>query len=286
MLRIIYTSSSVITKLFRPFIIFILLSLDSIGDFIWRPNSDNLVSVSRDERLVHTNISSAIKTDKFVSLFSLNTTSKGHVYTAMPNIDNEYIHSLYSERHIPVTYTNLQKFYSEEMMSTFLKWNETIKGKSIVGVYSNSLSDNSVELFHQFARRWTFGNGEKSSEALAHICDRNSFIAEQLKRPDLKATWQVLKMIYTGYDNLLSYRVRSSRTTPSVNKHNYISDSLSGHRHHNHYHHHNHPPVGGKINNIDILQQENEFNEELNGRKRVKSQEQITSANSQMGKNH
>jgi len=37
-----------------------------------------------------------------------------------------------------------------------------------------------------------------------------------------------------------------------------------------------------KINNIDTQQQENEFHEELNGRKRGKSQEQIIQANTQM----
>ena len=35
--------------------------LDDIEDFLWRPNSDNIISVGRDERLVHAHISSAIK---------------------------------------------------------------------------------------------------------------------------------------------------------------------------------------------------------------------------------
>jgi hypothetical protein len=201
----------------------------------------------------------------------------------MPNIDNDYVRALYSKQHIPISYTNLKGFYSEQMMSTFLKWNETIRGKSIIGIYSNSSIDNSVELFHQFARRWTFGNGEKTSEALIQICDRNSFISEQFKRPDLKATWQVIKMIYTDYDGLHPYRIRSSKNTPSVAKNNQISDSLSGHRYHHHHHYH-HQQTGGKSNNNDIQQQDNEFNEELNGRKRIKSQEQILPANSQMGK--
>jgi hypothetical protein len=196
----------------------------------------------------------------------------------MPNINNDYIRALYSEKHIPTSYTNLKEFYSEQMMSTFLKWNETIRGKSIIGIYSNSSVDNSVELFHQFARRWTFGNGEKTSEALVQICDRNSFVSEQFKRPDLKATWQVIKMIYTDYDGSQPYRIRSSRNTPSTAKNNQISNSLSGQR----YPHHQ--QIRGKSNNNDIQQQDNEFNEELNGRKRIKSQEQILPANSQMGK--
>jgi hypothetical protein len=204
----------------------------------------------------------------------------------MPNIDNDYIHALYSEKHIPISYTNLKKFYSEQMMSTFVKWNETIRGKSIIGIYSNSSIDNSVELFHQFARKWTFGNGEKSSNSLIELCDRNSFIAEQYKRPDLKATWQVIKMIYADYDGLQTYRIRSSRNTPSTSKNNQISDSLSGHRHHHHHHHHHfHQQTGGKSNNTDTQQQEIEYNNELNGRKRVKSQEQIIPPNSQMGTN-
>jgi len=232
-------------------------------------------------------MSSAIKTDQFASLFSLNVTSKGPVYAAMPNIDNEYIRSLYSEKHIPVSFTSLKKFYSEEIMSTFLKWNEMIRGKSIVGIYSNSSVDNSVELFHQFARRWTFGNGDKSLEALVHICDINSFVAEQLKRPDLKATWQVIKMIYANYDGLQNYRVHSSRNTPSATKNRHINDSISGHRHHHHHNHHYHhyQQAGGKGTSNEMQQHENEFNEELNGRKRVRSQEQIIQPNSQMGKN-
>ncbi|CAF0800167.1 unnamed protein product [Rotaria sordida] len=251
---------------------------NSIGDFTWRPNSDNLVSVGRDERLVHTHISSAIRTDQSVSLFSLNVTSKGHVYAAMPNINNEYIQSLYSERHIPITFMGLKRFFSEEIMSKFLKYNETIHGKSIVGIYSNSSVDNSVELFHQFARRWIFGNGDRSSEALAHICDVNSIVAEQLQRQDLKATWQVIKMIYADYNGIQSYRISSRRNTQSTTKNYHMSDPLNSHRHH----HHHYQQTGGKPKNPDVQQQENETNEELNGRKTAKSQEQIISSNSQM----
>jgi hypothetical protein len=209
----------------------------------------------------------------------------------MPNIDNDYIRALYSERHVPKSYTNLKQFYSESIMSTFMKWNETISGKSIIGIYHDPSLDNSVELFHQFARRWTFGNGEKSSEALVQICDMNSSIAEQLKRPDLKATWQVIKMIYADYNGLQTIRMRSSRTTPSATKNHPMSDSLSGHRYHHHHHHHHHhhyQQTGGKNNNLDIpqQQQENELNEELNGRKRVKSQEPIIPTNTQIGKHN
>lgn len=202
----------------------------------------------------------------------------------MPNIDNEYVNSLYSEKHIPTSFTSLKKFYSEEIMSTFLKWNETIRGKSIVGIYSNSSVDNSVESFHQFARRWTFGKGDKSSEALVQICDINSFVAEQLKRPDLKATWQVIKMIYANYDGLQSYRAHSSRNTPSATKNRHMNDSLSSHRHHHHHYHHHYQQTGGKSNSTEMQQQENEFNEELNGRNRVKSTEQSIPPNSQIGK--
>ena len=206
----------------------------------------------------------------------------------MPNIDDDYIRALYAERHIPTSYTNLKEFYSESIMSTFLKWNETIRGKSIIGVYHDPSLDDSVELFHQFARQWTFGNGEKSSEALVQICDINSSVAEQLKRPDLKATWQVIKMIYADYNGLQTMRMRSSRNTPSATKNHPMSDSYSGHRHHHHPHHHHHhhhyQQAGGKANNLDIQQQqENDLNEELDRRKRVKSQEQIIPTNTQMG---
>ncbi|CAF4517395.1 unnamed protein product [Rotaria sp. Silwood1] len=252
---------------------------NSIGDFSWRPNSDNLVSVGRDERLVHAHISSAIKTDQCIPLFSLNVTSKGHVCAAMPNINNEYIQALYSERQVPTSFTGLKKFFSEEIMSKFLKYNETIHGKSTVCMYSNSSKDDSVELFHQFARRWTFGNGDKSSEALAHICDVNSFVAEQLQRSDLKATWQVIKMIYADYDGLQTYRTNSSRNTQSVTKNYHISDSLNSHKHH---HHHHYQQIGGKSKNPDVGQQENEFSGGLNERKTAKSQEQIISPNPQM----
>ncbi|CAF3479614.1 unnamed protein product, partial [Rotaria sp. Silwood2] len=54
----------------------------------------------------------------------------------------------------------------------------------------------------EFGRRWTLGNGDKSSEALTDTCDINSYVAEQLQRLDLKATWQVIKMIYADYDGL------------------------------------------------------------------------------------
>ena len=265
------------------------LSLDSISDFSWRPNSDNLVSVGRDERVYHANISSAIKTDQFVSLFSLNVTSKGHTYAVMPNIDNDYICALYAERHVPLSYTNLKEVYSESIMSTFLKWNEPIRGKSIIGVYHNPAVDNSVELFHQFARRWTFGNGEKSSEALIDICDTNSHVAERLKRPDLTATWQVIKMIYANYNGVQTMRMRSSRNTPSATRNHLISESLSGqrhHHHHHHHHHHNHIQQNGIRNTLldHTLQQENDFHADSNERKHVKSQEQIIPSNTQMGK--
>ncbi|CAF3649066.1 unnamed protein product [Adineta steineri] len=257
---------------------------NTIGDFSWRPNSDNLLSISRDENLVHAHISSAIKTDQFAPLFSLNATSKGHVYSAMPNIDNDYIRALYSEHHIPTSFTGLKKCYSEEIMSTFLKWNKTIPGKSIVGIYANSSIDNSVESFHKFARGWTFGNGDKSSQSLIEICDMNSIVAEQLQRPDLRATWEVIKMIYADCDGLQAYRMHSSRNTPSTTKNRHISDSLSGHRHHHHHHHHHNylQHIASMANSTEMQQQDNESNEELNGRKRVKSQDQIIPPNSQM----
>ena len=256
--------------------------LDDIGDFLWRPNSDNLVSVGSDKRLYHVHISSAVKTEKLISLFSLNFTSTGHVHVVMPNINNEYVCALYSERHISVSPISLKKCYSEHTMSKFLNWNQTIAGESIVGIYSSLMSDNSVLSFHKFAQQWTFGDGDRSSETLTSICDINSFIAEQSDRPDLKATWQVIKMIYGNYDGLHHSRVHSSRNTPSATQNHHVSDSLSGHRQHKH-HHYQQTAGKSKLNGIQ-QQQESEFNEELNGRKTIKSTEQIIPPNSQMGK--
>lgn len=242
--------------------------------------------MGRDERVYQAHISSAMKTDQFVSLFALNVTSKGHTYSVMPNVDNDYICALYAEQHVPLSYTNLKEVYSESLMSTFLKWNEPIRGKSIIGVYRNPTGDRSVELFHQFARRWTFGNGDKSSAALINICDINGYVAERLNRPDLKATWQVIKMIYADYNGTQTMRMRSSRNTPSASKFQHISDSLSGHRHHHHHHHHNHlqQNIGRTGNHFDLaLQQENDHHEDSTGRKNGKSQEQILPSSTQMG---
>ena len=258
----------------------LFLFADSVGDFLWRPNSDNLISVGRSENLVHAPLSSAIKTDQFVSLFSLNVTSKGHVHTTMPNIDDPYVRALYAERHLPSNVTSLKKFYSEEVMSTFLKWNHTISTKSIIGILPNTSADNSVEQFHRFARHWIFGNGDATPAALAKICDINGTVAEKLQRPDLKATWQVIKMIYADHDGLEPYRSRSSRHTPSTNKIHHLSDSVSGHRHHP-YHH---APGKNKSGNKEQQQHDFNSNDDVLGRKRGKSQEQIIPANSQIGK--
>ncbi|CAF4948342.1 unnamed protein product, partial [Rotaria socialis] len=39
---------------------------NDVEDFLWKPNSDNIISVDRDERLVHAHISSAIQSEKIV----------------------------------------------------------------------------------------------------------------------------------------------------------------------------------------------------------------------------
>jgi hypothetical protein len=192
----------------------------------------------------------------------------------MPNIDNEYVHALYTEHHIPLSSSSFRRFYSEETISTFLKWKKIIKGKSILGIYSNSLQDDSVQLFHQFAQRWTFGNSDKSSTALAQICDRNSSVAEDLKRSDLKATWQVIKMIYAEFDGLQNCRVRSSISSRSAIRARYISDPISSHRHHS--------QSGRKLASSDRQQKESGLNNEPIDEK--KSQEQMASSNSKFGK--
>lgn len=244
----------------------IKIILDEIEDFLWRPNSDKIISVGRDERLVHAHISSAIKSEQFVSFFSLNVTSKGSVHTSMPNIDNDYVHSLYQQGHILLSSpTSLTKFYSYETIRTFLKWDKMIKGKSILGIYSDPLHDNSIELFHRIARKWIFGNGKKSSEALAEICDINGNVAEELNRLDLQATWQMIKILFTEHHG----SVQSSKTSRSLTKSHCISDPSSSHR----YHHH-----GRKLTSAE--KQEGKVNDES------KSQEQRTISNSKLGKKY
>ncbi|CAF1161745.1 unnamed protein product [Rotaria sordida] len=248
---------------------------NDIEDFLWRPNSDNIISVGRDERLIHAHISSAVQSEQIVSIFSLNVTSKGSIYISMPNIDNDYVRSLYNEQHIPLSSSNLRILYSQETLSTFLKWDKIIKGESILGIYSNTLHDNSIQLFHQFARRWIFGNGDKSLIALANICDINSTVSEDLNRPDLKATWQVIKMLYVDYDALQNYRTYSSKTSQSITISHHISDSISNHRYHYHQ-------PGRKLTIIDKQRQDNRSYDELTDEKRIQLQEQRILTNSKL----
>jgi hypothetical protein len=184
----------------------------------------------------------------------------------MPNIDNDYVQSLYRQGHLPLSSSSLKKLYSQETMATFFKWDKMIKGKSLLGIHNNSLHDNSVQLFHRFARKWTFGNGEKSAIALARICDVNSKVAEELNRADLKATWQVIKMLFANQFGLL----HSSKNSRSATKGRRMSESFSIHRHHH----------GRKITSI-----EKQINEELIDEKKVKSQDQRMISNSKLGKN-
>ncbi|CAF3620544.1 unnamed protein product [Rotaria sp. Silwood1] len=243
---------------------------NDIEDFLWRPHSDNIISVGRDERLIHAPITSAIQSEKIVSSFSLNVTSNGYVHVSMPNIDNDYVHTLYNEQYIPLSSSNIRILYSQETISKCLIWDKIIKGESILQVYSNSSYDNSVQLFHQFARRWTFGNGDRSLIALANICDINSNVADDLNRPDLKATWQVIKMLYANYDALENYRKYSSKNSRSLTLSHCISDPISSHRHR---HHHHHQP-GRKLTSIEKQRQDNKRNDELIDDKKTKSQEQ------------
>lgn len=238
--------------------------LDEIEDFLWRSNSDKIISVGRDERLVHAHISSAIKSEQFISFFSLNTTSKGCVHISMPNIDNDYVHSLYQQGHIPLSSpTSLSKFYSYQTIRTFLKWDKMIKGKSILGIYSDSLHDNSIQLFHQLTHKWIFGNGDKSLKALAEICNVNGNVAEELNRPDLQATWQMIKILFAEHHGLL----QSSKTSRSLTKSHRISDPSSSHRRHHH---------GRKVTSAE-KQQEGKLNDES------KSQESRMMSNSKLG---
>ena len=209
-----------------------------------------MISVSRDERLVHSHISSAIRSEQLVSLLSLNITSKGSVHLTMPSVDNDYVHSLYQHGHLPLSSSSLTKCYSYETMRKFLFWNKTIKGKSILGVYSDTLPDPSIRTFHQFARRWIFGNGERSSIDLALICEVNGNVAEELHRSDLQATWQMMKMLFADQNTSL----HSSRNSRSLTKSHRISDPHSSHRHHLHY--------GKKLISTEKQQQDRRVNEE------------------------
>jgi hypothetical protein len=148
-----------------------------------------------------------------------------------------------------------------------------ITGESIMNYYSNSIYDNSVQLFHQFARRWIFGNGEKSSRALEYICDVNSIVADDLNRPDLKATWQVIKMLFTNYDGLHNYRIHSSKNSRSVTKGQRMSDSMSVHRRQG----------GRKLTSIDKQLQENRLYDELIDENRVKSKDKRALSDSKLG---
>jgi len=206
-------------------------------------------------------------------------TSKGETVATMPNINDEYIRAVYAQHIVPTSYTNFKEFYSENFMLAFSNWIETIKGKSVIGIYRNSKSDNSVELFHRFARQWTLGDGDKSSESLREICDHNSTIAEQYQRPDLKATWQVIKMLYTDSDRHYNGCLRSSKTTSSTTKTRPLSDSLNNHRHHYNYQYNQ---MMGKLNYQNQQQDDSEFNGEFHDKKRTKSQEQLQT-NNQMG---
>lgn len=252
---------------------------NSIGEFRWRANTDNLVSVGHDEYLYHAHLSTALKTDRFVSLFSLNVTPKGEVFGSMPNINDDYIRAIYAQKQVAISYTNLKEFYSQNFMAAFSNWTETIRGRSVIGIYRNPKIDNSVELFHRFARHWIFGNGDKSSESLRRVCDHNSTIAEKYQRPDLQATWKVIKMLFTDPDQFHNCHLRSSKTTSSTTKTRPLSDSFNNHRHHYHYQYHQ---TMGKLNHQDQQQDDNEFNNEFNDKKRTKSQEQIMQTNNQM----
>ncbi|UJR22007.1 hypothetical protein I4U23_025074 [Adineta vaga] len=250
-----------------------------IGDFLWRPNSDNLISVDRGECLTHAHYSNAVKSDQLVSLYSLNVTSNGSLYVCQPNIDNDYVRALYKKENIRLSDTSFQKLYSQKTISTFNEWNKVIEGRSILGILKDSSQDNSVQLFHQFARRWTFGNGDKSLQALEHICDMNSKIAQDLNRPDLKATWQMIKMLYPDHDTLKKRRIRSSKTSRSLTRGFRNSDSVGG----GSRHHPQHQTIK-TLNDIDeqLLLQEYQLNNEFKDERTIKSKEQRTLSDSKL----
>ena len=244
--------------------------LDEIEDFLWRPNSDNIISVGRDQHLIHAPISSAVKSEQFVSFLSLNVTSKGSVHTFVPNLDNDYVRALYQHGHIPFSSPSLKRFYSHETMKNFSQWKKMIRGENIPKNYADLLCDHSIEVFHRFARKWIFGNGDKSSLALAEICDVNSSVAEELHRPDLQATWQVIKMLFAVHQS----SIPSSKNSRSFTKSYRMSNSLNSHR----FRH------GRKLTSAEKEQQEGRLIEEFNEEKQHNSQEQRIFSSSKLGK--
>ncbi|CAF4628917.1 unnamed protein product, partial [Rotaria socialis] len=249
---------------------------NDVEDFLWKPNSDNIISVDRDERLVHAHISSAIQSEKIVSLFSLNVTPIGCVHVAMPNTHNDYVHALCADRHISLSSVNIAMLYSQKTMSMFLNWNKMIKGESLFCNYSNSSFDDSIQLFHLFARRWTFGTGDKSPIALANICDSNSSVAEDLNRLDLKATWQVIKMLYVDDNALQSHRTyRRNNAQPTTTRHS-RNDPINNHRFHYYQ-------PGRRLRSIDQQQQhEHRLNEGSTDDETIKSQDQTALSDSKL----
>ena len=209
-----------------------------------------MISVGRDERLVHSHISSALRSEQLVSLLSLNITSNGSVHITMPDIDNNYVHALYQEKHLPSSSSSLTKCYAYETMRKFLSWNQMIKGKSILGIYSEGLLDQSIENFHRFARRWILGTGGKSPMDLAQICHVNGNVAKELHRPDLQATWQMIEMLFANQDISLE----SSKNSRSLTKSQHISDPFTG-SHRQHY-------FGKKLTSAEKQRQEGQVTEE------------------------
>lgn len=253
--------------------------LGDIGDFVWRHNSDNLISVDRDETLVHAPYSSAVKSDQLAPVFSMHTTSKGSVLVAQPNIDNEYVRALHKEQIIPSSTVSLSKSYSPDTIEKFVKWDRAIDGRTVLGIFNSPAQDDPVRVFHQFAHGWKFGNGTSSLEDLENVCDVNSAVAEHLKRTDLRATWQVIKMLYTDRSQWKRGRARSSKMSRSLTRALRLSDSTGAAGQHHHRH-----QAGRTVAGIDEQLEDPFSNEHGSDENKFQSQDQRLLLDCKLGK--
>lgn len=195
---------------------------DEIDDFLWQPKTDNIISIGRDERLIHAPLASAIRSEDIVSLFSLNVTPNGHVHITMPNLDNEYIQSQIVHRKS----LTIKDFYSYRMLQSNIEWSKSIRGKSLLMITKTCCHDRSIEEFHYLAMKWIFGNGRKCLDLFSKICDENSHWSEEINRFDLSATWQVIKRLFAN----TKHSGHSSKTSRSLTKSRFLSDSLNNSR--------------------------------------------------------
>jgi len=198
------------------------LHSDEIDDFLWQSNTGNIISIGRDEQLVHAPLASATRSEDIVSLFSLNARPNGRVHITMPRLDNDYARSQMVNR----SSLSIKDVYSYRTLQTNIEWSTMIRGACLLGMTKNCCQDRSLEEFHYLAKKWICGNGKKDLELFGKICDINSHWAEEINRFDLSATWQMMKLLFIDAKNS-SHPVKTSR---SLTKSRFLSDSLNNSR--------------------------------------------------------